>query len=173
MEMSFHVGSTSAGTTTYERQFAGCFPNHTQAFAFWKGRVALYAILESLGIGPGDEVILPGFTCVVVPNAVLYRGAMPVYVDIEGTAFTMDVRDIERKITSRTKAIIVQHTYGIPADMDGIKTIADRHGLPIIEDAPLAHGARYCGKRVGLFGQLACFSFYPSKNLGAYGEGGL
>jgi dTDP-4-amino-4,6-dideoxygalactose transaminase len=79
---------------------------------------------------------------------------------------------LEAAITPRTKAIIPIHLYGMPADMDGIKTIADRHGLPIIEDAPLAHGARYCGKRVGQFGQLACFSFYPSNNLGAYGKGG-
>src|SRR6188472_4494112 len=102
-EITLPVGSTTSGSvpsplSAYEDQFAGLFPKDTQAFAFWKGRVALYAILESLGIGPGDEVIVPGFTCVVVPNAVLYRGARPVYVDIEDTSFTMDVSDIAKKI---------------------------------------------------------------------------
>ena len=152
-EIALSITSASPGKvlsalSTYEDQFAGLFPKDIQAFAFWKGRVALYAILESLGIGPGDEVIMPGFTCVVVPNAVLYRGAIPIYVDIEETSFTMDVRDIEQKITSRTRAIIVQHTYGIPAEMDAIMAVAAQAGVAVIEDCAHALGStRVCVRK--------------------------
>jgi dTDP-4-amino-4,6-dideoxygalactose transaminase len=111
-------------------------------------------------------------TFIATAWAISYVGATPVFVDIDPARRTMCPAKLEAAITPRTKAIIPIHLYGMPADMDGIKTIADRHGLPIIEDAAQAHGARYRGKRVGQFGQLACFSFYPSKNLGAYGEGG-
>ena len=99
-------------------------------------------------------------------------GATPVFVDIDPARRTISPTKLEAAITPRTKAIIPIHLYGMPADMDAIKAIADRHRLPIIEDAAQAHGARYRGKRVGQFGEIACFSFYPSKNLGAYGEGG-
>ncbi len=175
--MTLPVGSTTSGSvpsalSAYEGQFAGLFPKDTQAFAFWKGRVALYAILESLGIGPGDEVIVPGFTCVVVPNAVLYRGARPVYVDIEGTSFTMDVSDIAKKITSRTKAIIVQHTYGIPAEMDAIMAIAVRGGIPVIEDCAHALGSTYKDRIVGSIGAAAFFSSQWSKPY-TTGMGGM
>lgn len=158
--------------SAYEGQFAGLFPKETQAFAFWKGRVALHAILESLDIGPGDEVIVPGFTCVVVPNAVLYRGARPVYVDIEDTSFTMDVSDIAKNITSRTKAIIVQHTYGIPAEMDAIMSIAMRVGIPVIEDCAHALGSTYKGRIVGSIGAAAFFSSQWSKPY-TTGMGGM
>jgi dTDP-4-amino-4,6-dideoxygalactose transaminase len=104
--------------------------------------------------------------------AISYVGAKPVFVDIDPARRTMAPAELETAITPRTKAIIPVHLYGMPAEMDRIKEIADRHGIPIVEDAAQAHGARYHGKRVGQFGQLACFSFYPSKNLGAYGEGG-
>jgi dTDP-4-amino-4,6-dideoxygalactose transaminase len=104
--------------------------------------------------------------------AISYVGATPVFVDIDPERRTMSPSKLEKAITPRTKAIIPVHLYGTPADMDPIKAIADRHGLPLIEDAAQAHGARYRSKRVGQFGQSACFSFYPSKNLGAYGEGG-
>lgn len=167
-QLAFQVASTSPRksasiTSTYEDQFAAFFPKDTEAFAFWKGRVALYAILESLGIGAGDEVIMPGFTCVVVPNAVLYRGATPIYVDIEGTSFTMNVHDVEQKITARTKAIIVQHTYGIPADMDAIMSVASKNGIAVIEDCAHAIGSTYKARIVGSIGDAAFFSSQWSK----------
>jgi len=176
-EITLPVESTTSGTvpsalSSYEGQFAALFSKDTHAFAFWKGRVALYAILESLGIGPGDEVIVPTFTCVVVPNAVLYRGARPVYVDIDDTSFTVNVSDIAKKITSRTKAIIVQHTYGIPAEMDGIMSIAARGGIPVIEDCAHALGSTYKDKIVGSIGAAAFFSSQWSKPY-TTGMGGM
>jgi dTDP-4-amino-4,6-dideoxygalactose transaminase len=104
--------------------------------------------------------------------AVTYVGATPVFVDIDPLRRTLDPDKLEAAITSRTKAIIAVHLYGMPAEMDRIVAIAERHGIPVIEDAAQAHGAKYRNKRVGQFGQIACFSFYPGKNLGAYGEGG-
>ena len=176
-EIALSIASASPGKvlsamSAYEDQFAGLFPKDLQAFAFWKGRVALYAILESLGIGPGDEVIMPGFTCVVVPNAVLYRGAIPIYVDIEETSFTMDVRDIEQKITSRTRAIIVQHTYGIPAEMDAIMAVAAQAGVAVIEDCAHALGSTYKDRMVGSIGDAAFFSSQWSKPY-TTGMGGM
>jgi dTDP-4-amino-4,6-dideoxygalactose transaminase len=136
------------------------------------GTSALHVALRCLDVGPGDEVISVGMTFIATAWAISYVGATPVFVDIDPARRTMCPAKLEAAITPRTKAIIPIHLYGMPADLDAIKTIADRHGLPIIEDAAQAHGARYRGKRVGQFGQIACFSFYPSKNLGAYGEGG-
>src|SRR5438093_2363957 len=104
--------------------------------------------------------------------AISYVGATPVFVDIDAARRTMSPTKLEAAITPRTKAIIPVHLYGMPAEMDRINAIAVQHGIPIIEDAAQAHGARYRGKRVGQFGKIACFSFYPGKNLGAYGEGG-
>jgi dTDP-4-amino-4,6-dideoxygalactose transaminase len=117
-------------------------------------------------------VVTVGLTFIATAWAISYVGAKPVFVDIDPARRTMCPTRLEAAITPRTKAIIPVHVYGMPADMNPIKTIADRHGLPIIEDAAQAHGARYRGKRVGQFGRIACFSFYPSKNLSAYGEGG-
>ena len=136
------------------------------------GTSALHLALRCLDIGPGDEVITVGMTFIATAWAISYAGATPVFVDIDPVRRTMCPTTIEDAITPRTKAIIPVHLYGMPADMDAINTIAARHKLPVIEDAAQAHGARYHGKRVGQFGRIACFSFYPSKNLGAYGEGG-
>jgi dTDP-4-amino-4,6-dideoxygalactose transaminase len=136
------------------------------------GTSALHLALRCLDIGPGDEVITVGLTFIATAWAISYVGAKPVFVDIDPARRTMSPAKLEASITARTKAIIPVHLYGMPAEMDRINAIADRHALPIIEDAAQAHGARYRGKRVGQFGQIACFSFYPSKNLGAYGEGG-
>jgi dTDP-4-amino-4,6-dideoxygalactose transaminase len=111
-------------------------------------------------------------TFIATAWAISYVGATPVFVDIDPVRRTLDPDALEAAITPRTKAIIPVHLYGMPADMDRIMAIAERHGIPVIEDAAQAHGAKYKGKRVGQFGQIACFSFYPSKNLGAYGEGG-
>jgi len=137
------------------------------------GTSALHLALLALDIGPGDEVVTVPFTFVATVAAICYTGAKPVFVDIEPKSFTMDVTQIERVITNRTKAILPVHLYGQPADMDPILDIAQRYKLRVIEDAAQAHGAEYKGRRVGSIGDLGCFSFYPGKNLGAYGEGGM
>ena len=124
------------------------------------------------GVGPGDEVITVPFTFVATVAAIGYAGARPVFVDIDPATYTIDAGRIEAAITPRTRAILPVHLYGQPADMDPILEIARRHGLVVIEDAAQAHGAEYKGRRVGRIGDLGCFSFYPGKNLGAYGEGG-
>jgi dTDP-4-amino-4,6-dideoxygalactose transaminase/acetyltransferase-like isoleucine patch superfamily enzyme len=137
------------------------------------GTSALHLALLAAGIGTGDEVITVPFTFVATAAAILYAGARPILVDIDPCSFTMDVSQIETVITPRTKAILPVHLYGQSADMDPIVEIARRHGLVVIEDAAQAHGAKYKGRRVGGIGDLGCFSFYPGKNLGAYGEGGM
>lgn len=137
------------------------------------GTSALHLALLAAGIGPGDEVITTPFTFVATAAAICYTGAIPVFVDIDPVSYTIDVRQIEAAITARTKAILPVHLYGQPADMDAILEIARRYGLIVIEDAAQAHRAEYKGRRVGSIGDLGCFSFYPGKNLGAYGEGGM
>ena len=130
---------------------------------FYKGRVALYAILKALDIKFGDEVILPGFTCVVVPNAISYLHAKPVYVDIEPKTYNIDPLQIEACITEHTRAIIAQHTFGIPARMDAINDIAKKYNLYVIEDSCHAIGSKYKGKEVGTLGDAAFFSSQWSK----------
>ena len=137
------------------------------------GTSALHLALLAAKIGPGDEVITVPFTFMATVSAICYTGATPVFVDIDPRTFTIDVDSIETAITERTKAIIPVHLYGQPADMDPILEIARRRGLIVIEDAAQAHGAEYKGRRAGSMGDLGCFSFYPGKNLGAYGEGGM
>ncbi len=137
------------------------------------GTSALHLALLAAGIGHNDEVITVPFTFVATVAAIYYTGAKPVFVDIDPRTFTIDVKAIEGAITERTKAILPVHLYGQPADMDPILDIAKRHGLVVIEDAAQAHGAEYKGRRVGSIGDMGCFSFYPGKNLGAYGEGGM
>ncbi len=155
----------------FENDFAAyCHTRH--AIGVNSGTSALHLALLAAGIGPGDEVITVTFTFVATAAAIIYAGARPVFVDIEPRSFTMDVNQIDRAITPRTKAILPVHLYGQPADMDPILEIARRHGLIVIEDAAQAHGAEYKGKRVGSIGDIGCFSFYPGKNLGAYGEAG-
>jgi len=133
----------------------------------------LHLALLVSGVGPGDEVITVPFTFVATVAAICYTGAKPIFVDINPRSFTMDVTQIEKAITKRTKAILPVHLYGQPADMDPILEMAKHHNLLVIEDAAQAHGAEYKGKRVGGLGDMGCFSFYPGKNLGAYGEGGM
>jgi dTDP-4-amino-4,6-dideoxygalactose transaminase len=130
---------------------------------FFKGRIALYAILKAMEIKLDDEIILPGFSCVVVPNAVNYLGAKPVYVDINQKTYNIDASKIEEKITKKTKAIIAQHTFGIPAEMDKILEIAKKYNLFVIEDSCHAIGSKYKGKEVGTFGDAAFFSSQWSK----------
>jgi dTDP-4-amino-4,6-dideoxygalactose transaminase len=137
------------------------------------GTSALHLALLAAGIGPGDEVITVPFTFVATVAAICYSGAKPVFVDIEPRTFTMDPAGLEAAITPRTKAILPVHLYGQTADMDAILAVARRHGLLVIEDAAQAHGAEYRGRRAGSMGDMGCFSFYPGKNLGAYGEGGM
>lgn len=144
----------------------------SDAFAFWKGRVALYAILEALGIGQGDEVILPGYTCVMDVNPVKYLGAKPIYVDIEPVTYNIDVNLLESKITTNTKVIIAQHTYGYPCEMDAIMEIAARREIPVIEDCCLALGSKYKDHTVGTFGRAAYFSFQWNKPF-TTGIGGM
>ncbi len=165
---TFILGPEVAG---FEQDFAAyCQVAH--AVAVNSGTSALHLALLAGGIGPGDEVITVPFTFVATVAAISYAGATPVYVDIEPDSFNMDPRQVEAAITSRTKAIMPVHLYGQPADMDPILDIARRRGLLVIEDAAQAHGAEYKGRRAGSMGDLAAFSFYPTKNLGAYGEGG-
>ncbi|MGH9594585.1 MAG: DegT/DnrJ/EryC1/StrS family aminotransferase, partial [Bryobacteraceae bacterium] len=137
------------------------------------GTSALHLALLAAGIGPGDEVITVPFTFVATTAAIRYTGATPVFVDIDPATCLIDVNRIEEKITPRTKAVLPVHLYGQPADMDPITAIARKHGLVVIEDAAQAHGAEYKGRRAGSLGDLAAFSFYPTKNLAACGEGGM
>ncbi|WP_040682094.1 DegT/DnrJ/EryC1/StrS aminotransferase family protein [Methanobrevibacter boviskoreani] len=136
------------------------------------GTTALHTALLACGIGEGDEVITVGFTFAATSNSVLYTGARPVFVDIDEDTFTMDPSKIEDAITDKTKAILVVQLYGQSADMDPILDIAHKHNLLVIEDAAQAHGAEYKGRKVGTLGDVACFSFYPTKNM-TTGEGGM
>jgi dTDP-4-amino-4,6-dideoxygalactose transaminase len=136
------------------------------------GTDALEIILKSLNIGPGDEVIVPALTWIATAEAVNNVGAEPVFSDINPQNYTIDINRIEEKITKRTRAIIPVHLYGCPADMNEIMGIAQRHELFVIEDCAQAHGAEYYGRKVGNFGIAAAFSFFPSKNLGAFGDAG-
>src|SRR2546421_356810 len=136
------------------------------------GTAALQLALMACDIGPGDEVIAPSFTFFATAEAISVLGATPVFVDIDPFSYTIGAAQIEPAITSRTRAIIPVHLYGQPADLDPILEIGKRHNLRVIEDAAQAHGAEYKQTRVGALGDAGCFSFYPSKNLGAYGEAG-
>ncbi len=142
------------------------------AFGVNSGTSALHLALLAAGVGPGDEVITVSHTFVATVAAICYTGATPVLVDIDPHTCNIDPAKIEAAITTRTKVVMPVHLYGSCADMDPIRDIARRHNLTLIEDAAQAHGAEYKGQRAGSMGDLACFSFYPGKNLGAYGEGG-
>jgi dTDP-4-amino-4,6-dideoxygalactose transaminase len=165
----FTLGSEVAA---FEREFAA-YCGAACAVGVNSGSSALHLALLAAGIGPGDEVITVPFTFVATVAAIAYTGARPVFVDIEPRTYTIDVAAIEAALTPRTRAILPVHLYGHPADMDPICGLAARHGLTVIEDAAQAHGAEYKGRRAGRLGALGCFSFYPGKNLGAYGEGGM
>lgn len=136
------------------------------------GTSALHLALLAAGVGPGDEVITVPMTFIATSWAISYCGAKPVYVDVDPVTYTMDAARVEATITSRTKAILPVHLYGQPADLGALTFIGRRHGIPVIEDACQSHGARHAGRPVGAIGQSGCFSFYPGKNLGAFGEGG-
>src|SRR5580704_18059541 len=155
----------------FESEFAA-FCGAKFAIGVNSGTSALHLSLLAAGIGPGDEVITVPMTFVATVAAILYTGARPVFVDIDRQSYTMDPDRLEAAITSHTKAILPVHLYGRMAKMDEITTVAKRHGLIVIEDAAQAHGAVFDGRRAGTIGEIGCFSFYPSKNLGACGEAG-
>ncbi len=148
------------------------FPDEGQHFYFWKGRVALYAILKALNIGLGDEVIIPGFTCVVVPNAILYLEAKPVYADIETNTYNLSAATIEPLINNCTRVIIAQNTYGLSADLDPIMALAKKYNLVVIEDCAHGLGGTYRGKRNGTVAHAAFFSTQWSKPIST-GLGGV
>jgi len=155
----------------FEREFAN-YCSSSECIAVNSGTSALHLALLAAGVGPGDEVITVPFTFIASVAAIAYTGARPILIDIESRSFNMDPSAIEAAITPRTKAILPVHLYGQTADMDPIMEVARRHGLIVIEDAAQAHGAKYKGRNAGNIGDIGCFSFYPTKNLGAYGEGG-
>jgi dTDP-4-amino-4,6-dideoxygalactose transaminase len=156
---------------TFEREFAEfCGARHAIGVA--NGTEAIHLALRALGVGPGDEVITAANSFIASALAISYTGASPVLVDVDPTDYTIDVDSLERAITPCTKAILPVHLYGQPANMPAILEIAANHGLPVVQDACQAHGSLVDDRPVASFGHTACFSFYPSKNLGACGDGG-
>lgn len=163
--------SGGAPVADFESAFA-TYCGSTHAVAVGNGTEALWLTLLAMGIGPGDEVITVPMTFIATVEAILMAGATPVFVDIDERTYTMDPTALEGALTARTKAIIPVHLFGQPADMDAILGFARKHGLRVIEDAAQAHGAKYKNRKAGALGDAGCFSFYPAKNLGAFGEGG-
>lgn len=155
-----------------EEEFAS-YCGTRYAVGVGSGTDALHLALRAVGIGPGDEVITVSHTFFATAEAIVFAGGRPVFVDIDPVTYTMDPTRIEAAITPRTKAIVPVHLYGHPVDMDPIIEISRRYGLSVVEDACQAHGAEYKGVKAGSLGDAAAFSFYYSKNLGAYGEGGM
>jgi dTDP-4-amino-4,6-dideoxygalactose transaminase len=155
----------------FEQLFAE-YVHAERALGVNSGTSALHLAMLAAGIGPGDEVITTPMTFIATVSAIDYAGATPVFADIDPVTLNIDPVRIEERITPATKAIVPVHLHGLPADLDPIMEIAGRHGLTVIEDAAQSHGAEYHGRRAGSIGHFGCFSFYPGKNLGAYGEGG-
>ena len=166
--------------TAFEKEFAR-YCGVRYGVGVGSGTDALYLSLKAAGIGDGDEVVTTANSFIASALAISFTGAKPLFVDIDYQTYTMDPNGLElllnrrmaRSGWQRVKAVLPVHLYGHPAEMSAIVEIADRYGLAVIEDACQAHGAKYGGKRVGSFGSLGCFSFYPTKNLGAYGDGGM
>ncbi|MCP4574616.1 MAG: DegT/DnrJ/EryC1/StrS family aminotransferase [bacterium] len=156
---------------SFEADFAG-FIGTQYCVGLGNGTDALCLAMQAAGIGRGDEVITAANTFIATAEGITYTGATPVFVDCDPVSYNLNPELLEAAITSRTKAIIPVHLYGQPADMDPILAVAEKHGLMVIEDAAQAHGALYKGRRIGTLGRMACFSFYPGKNLGAYGDAG-
>lgn len=170
----FKIGQFILGeeVVNFEKEFSS-YIGAKYGIGVNSGSDALYLAVKSLGIGIGDEVITVSHTFVSTIDAIVRNGAKPVFVDVDPETYTMDTTQIQDKITGRTKAIIPVHLYGHSADMNSINEIAKKNNLFVIEDACQAHGSEYKGKKVGSIGNIACFSFYPTKNLGAYGDGGM
>jgi dTDP-4-amino-4,6-dideoxygalactose transaminase len=165
---SFILGNE---VTLFEKAF-GNYIGTAGVVGVASGTAALHLALVACGVGLGDEVITTAHTFFATSEAISHAGAKPVFGDIDPTTFNLDANSVERAITSRTKAIVPVHLYGQTADLDPLFEIARRHNLWLIEDAAQAHGAEYQGRRCGSIGHLGCFSFYPGKNLGAYGDAG-
>jgi dTDP-4-amino-4,6-dideoxygalactose transaminase len=167
-QCSFCLGPDVAA---FEKDFSTfCDAKHTVAMN--SGTSALHIALKMLGVGPGDEVISTPLTFVATSWAISYVGAKPVYVDVDDATFNLDPALVEAAITPRTKLLLPVHLYGQPCALAPLLDIGRRHGIPLVEDAAQAHGARYHGKSIGTSGVMSCYSFYPGKNLGAFGEGG-
>ena len=172
-EQVYDSASFSAGIfiEEFERAFAlYCGTQYSAGVS--SGTAALHLGMMALGVGKGDEVIVPANTFIATVNSISYTGATPVFVDCDPHTWQIDVKKIEEKITARTKAIAGVHLYGQPFDVDAVLALGAKNNIHLLEDAAHAHGARYKAKRVGGLGAVGCFSFYPSKNLGACGEGG-
>jgi dTDP-4-amino-4,6-dideoxygalactose transaminase len=166
---SFILGQEVAG---FEAAFAD-YVGAREAVGVASGTAALLLALLACDVGPGDQVITTAHTFIATAEAISQAGATPVFVDVDPRTYNLDPNRVEAAITERTRAIIAVHLYGQPCDMAALADIAQRHNLWLIEDAAQAHGAEYNGRRCGSIGHLACFSFYPGKNLGAYGDGGM
>lgn len=173
MEKVFENTAFSGGSfvAEFEENYAK-FCDTKFAIACNNGTSALHLAMMALGVKEGDEVIMPANTFIATAWGPSYCNATPIFVDCDPNTWEIDVNEIESKITEKTKGIIGVHLYGQPFDVDAVRAIADKHNLFLIEDAAQAHGAKYKGKRIGGLGDMACFSFYPGKNLGACGEGG-
>lgn len=159
-----------------EQEFESAFAKYCDAkyaVGVNSGTDALYLALSALDVSVGDEVILPSYTFIATALCISYTGATPVFVEIEEDTYNIDPSAFKKAITPKTKAIIPVHLYGQPANMDEINAIATEHGIAVIEDAAQSHGAVYKGQKVGSLGDVACFSFYPTKSLGAFGDGGM
>lgn len=158
--------------STLEREFAA-YIGVRFGIGVGSGTEALHLALRACGIGPGDEVVTVSYTAVGTVAAIELCGAVPLFADIDPATFTLDPSQIESAITPRTKAIIPVHLYGHPADMEALLSVAKQHGVRIIEDCAQSHGAEFGGKKAGAWGDIAAFSFYPTKNMGAVGDGGM
>lgn len=166
-------GRLALGPKTEEfERLVGDYVGVKHAVAVSSGTAALHLIVKALGIGPGDEVLVPSFTFVASANVILYEGATPVFVDIEPETYNLDPKDLERMITPRTKAIMVVDVFGHPAEWDDILRIGEKYGLKVIDDSCEALGAEYKGRKLGQFGDAAAFAFYPNKQM-TTGEGGI
>lgn len=165
------ISSKGKYVNEFESRFAA-YIGASRAISVCNGTVALHVALEALGIGPGDEVLVPTLTYIASANAVSYTGAKVVFVDSEAQSWQIDINDAERKITERTKAIMAVHLYGHPCDMNGILHLAKKHSLLVIEDCAEAIGTKFDGQNVGTFGDVACFSFFGNKTI-TTGEGGM
>ncbi len=166
---SFILGREGEALEAELSAYCGC--RHGVAVA--SGTDALHLALRAAGIAPGDEVILPAFTFIATAEAVSYLGATPVFCDVDPRTFSLDPKRAEEAITARTRALLPVHLYGLPADLEALGALAARHGLALIEDAAQAIGAERGGRRAGSVGLAGCLSFYPTKNLGAYGDAGM
>jgi dTDP-4-amino-4,6-dideoxygalactose transaminase len=156
---------------SFEKSFAG-YCGVPYVASVNSGTSALHLAMLALGIGPGDEVIIPANTFIASAWGASYVGATPIFVDCDRETWEIDVLSAQKAITKKTKAIIGVHLYGQPCDIEALKKITTDNGIKLVEDCAQAHGATYCGKKAGGFGDLGCFSFYPGKNLGSFGEGG-